>query len=193
MRGTLGPGAQVKCYPPGGGAGRPAARAMPGPRQRVKGGAPDGRFVGAITRLCSRVDDIWAEGQSVAPREVLICLLNLSSGGSKLAVLLLVIGELVVFATKQISIVSLLSSILWGGMEEGLHFKIRSERFVKSHCEVVLKCIAVFREPFIDLGSFKSTCTHGCWRGVSEAKAFADRNSPRSRSTLLLPSPLDAY
>lgn len=29
-----------------------------------------------------RMDDVLAEGQSEAPREVLICLLNLSSGGS---------------------------------------------------------------------------------------------------------------
>lgn len=29
-----------------------------------------------------RMDDILAEGQSEAPGEVLICLLNLSSGGS---------------------------------------------------------------------------------------------------------------
>lgn len=65
------------------------------PLQAVKGGAPDGGeggVVGAITRLCSRMDDTLAEGQSAAPRELLICLLNLSSGGSKLVVV--VIGEL---------------------------------------------------------------------------------------------------
>lgn len=43
------------------------------------------------------MDDILAEGQSVAPREVLICLLNLSSGGSKLVVVV-VIGELATFS-----------------------------------------------------------------------------------------------
>lgn len=85
-------------------AGRPAAREMPGPLQGVKGGAPDGRSVGAITRLCTRVDDILAEGHSVAPREVPICLLNLSSGGSKLAVVVVVIDELAILLHSALTV-----------------------------------------------------------------------------------------
>lgn len=46
--------------------------------------------------------DILAEGQSVAPREVLICLLNLSSGGSKLGEV--VIGELAVLLHSALTV-----------------------------------------------------------------------------------------
>lgn len=81
----------------------PAAKEIRCPLQGVKGGAPDGKFVGAITRLRSRTDDILAEGQSVAPREVLICLLNLSSGGSKLVVVV-VIGELAILLHSALTV-----------------------------------------------------------------------------------------
>lgn len=81
----------------------PAAKEIRCPLQGVKGGAPDGRFAGAITRLRSRTDDILAEGQSVAPREVLICLLNLSSGGSKLVVVV-VIGELAILLHSALTV-----------------------------------------------------------------------------------------
>lgn len=81
----------------------PAAKEICRPLQGVKGGAPDGRFVGGITRLRSRTDDILAEGQSVAPREALICLLNLSSGGSKLVVVV-VIGELAILLHSALTV-----------------------------------------------------------------------------------------
>lgn len=74
------------------------------PLHGVEGGAPDGRLGGAITRLCSRMDDILAEGQSVAPREVLVCLLNLSSGRSKLVVVVVVIGELAILLHSVVTV-----------------------------------------------------------------------------------------
>lgn len=64
----------------------PAAENLLSPSGRlfwnVNRGAPDGRVVDTITRLGSRMDDILAETQSAAPREALICLLSVSSGGN---------------------------------------------------------------------------------------------------------------
>lgn len=62
----------------------PAARNLSAPTVFLSGsvsrGAPDGRFVDMITRLDYRMDDMVAESQSEARREVLTLLLNLSSG-----------------------------------------------------------------------------------------------------------------
>lgn len=62
----------------------PAARNLSAPTVFLSGsvsrGAPDGRFVDMITRLDYRMDDMVAESQSEARREVLTPLLNLSSG-----------------------------------------------------------------------------------------------------------------
>lgn len=46
---------------------------------------PDGRFVDAITRLGSGMDDMMAESKSATPREALTPLLNLSSGDQRSA------------------------------------------------------------------------------------------------------------
>lgn len=102
--GARGPSAQVSVVPEGelenaAGSFRsfPAALLLRPPsrcKRKIRRSVGGWGVVGAITRLCSRMDDTLAEGQSAAPRELLICLLNLSSGGSKLVVV--VIGELAV-------------------------------------------------------------------------------------------------